>query len=297
MARTIALRQVSEGRSGCLLTVEFAGDSAGPGLAATLAEADAGAEVEAEPGVDGAAGAGAGCRSGGPGRDGRHEIWRLDPVTSLELHPGLPGHRDLADACAAEFLRLRPADIGPVTVVGYCSAAVFAHHLARALADADGPPVHLVLVAATVPDEETVRHEYAVLHRKLTGEPAPAGPVPLLADPDATVERLRHELTRLARAFATANGFDPAEAETAADEIAGRYLAWLWFLLDAAGTGPAPVPCPVVEARDDAEALGLLRAWTVDGQTAGTGADTAGRADGNGPRDRGAAMTGRRGTR
>ncbi|MEU4641538.1 thioesterase domain-containing protein [Micromonospora sp. NPDC023814] len=293
MARTIALRQVSEGRSGCLLTVEFAGDSAGPGLAATLAEA----EAEAEAGVDGATGAGAARRPGGPARGGRHEIWRLDPVTSLELHPGLPGHRDLADACAAEFLRLRPADAGPVTVVGYCSAAVFAHHLARALADAGGPPVHLVLVAATVPDEETVRREYAVLHRKLAGESAPAGPVPLLADPEETVDRMRHELTRLARAFAAANGFDPAEAETAADEIAGRYLAWLWFLLDAAGTGPAPVPCPVVEARDDAEALGLLRAWAVDGQTAGTGGDTGGRADGNGPRDRGAAMTGRRGTR
>ncbi|MER5337575.1 hypothetical protein [Micromonospora sp. NPDC002717] len=255
MARTIALRQVSEGRSGCLLTVEFAGDSAGPGLAAALAAAEA------------AGAAGSGGDLPGPlytGPDVQHEIWRLDPVTSLELDPGLPGHRALADACAAEFLRLRPADAGPVTVVGYCSAAVFAHHLVRALADADGPPVHLVLVAATVPDEETVRHEYAVLHRKLTGEPAPADPTPLLADPAATVDRLRDELTRLARAFVTDHGFDPAEAGTAADEIAGRYLAWLWFLLDAAGTGPVPVPFPVHEAADDEEAIDLLRVRIFD---------------------------------
>ncbi|MGK5671564.1 hypothetical protein ACSNOB_01775 [Micromonospora sp. URMC 106] len=271
MARMIALRQVAEGRFGCVLTVEFAGDSVGPGLAAALAAAEA------------AGAAGSGGDLPGPvvaGPDVRHEIWRLDPVTTLELHPGLPGHRALADACAAEFLRLRPADVGPVTVVGYCSAAVFAHHLLHALADAGGPPAHLLLVAATVPDEETVRREYAQLHRKLTGEPAPADPTPLLADPAATVDRLRDELTRLARAFVTDNGFDAAEAETAADEIAGRYLAWLWFLLDAARSGPVPVPFPVREAAADEEAIDLLRMRVfdlgIDVGTTGAGADNGG---------------------
>lgn len=261
------MRQVGEGRAGCLLMVEFAGDSAGPGLAATLAAAEA------------AAAAGPGGDLPGPlgtGPDVQHEIWRLDPVTTLELHPGLPGHRDLADACAAEFLRLRPA--GPVTVVGYCSAAVFARHLVRALTDAGGSPPHLVLVAATVPDEETVRREYAVLHRKLTGEPAPADPTPLLADPAATVDRLRGELTRLARAFVTDHGFDPAEAGTAADEIAGRYLAWLWFLLDAAGTGGVAVPFPVLEAAADDEAIDLLRAriFDLEVDAGAAGADNGG---------------------
>ncbi|MEH1166756.1 thioesterase domain-containing protein [Micromonospora sp. CPCC 205539] len=246
MARTIVLQQVGDGRAGCLLTVEFPGDSTGAGLAATLAAAES-----ATP------------------PDGRHQVWRLDPVTSVELDGGLPDHATLAGAAAAEFLRHRPAGAGPLTVVGYCSAALFAGHLTRALAAAGSPPDALVLVAATVPDERTAWREHATLLRKLTGEPAPtppAGP----ADPHVIVHRWRAELTGHARAFVDAQGFPPAEAETAAQEIAGRYLAWLWFLLDAARAGEARVSCPVTVLADDAEAIARLphRPATAAGQPA-----------------------------
>ncbi|MGW3812129.1 hypothetical protein, partial [Micromonospora sp. NPDC005113] len=208
MARTIALQQVADGRAGCLLTIEFPGDSTGAGLAAALATAETDAS-----------------RGHRPAGTDRHQVWRLDPVTSVELDGGLPDHATLANAASAEFLRRRPTGSGPLTVVGYCSAAVFAGHLTRALVEAGSPPDALALVAATVPDERAAWREYATLHRKLTGEAAPP-PVP--AEPHVVVARWRAELGGHARAFVAAQGFPPAEAETAAQEITGRYLAWLW---------------------------------------------------------------------
>ncbi|MFF0370049.1 hypothetical protein [Micromonospora sp. NPDC005087] len=238
MARTIALQQVADGRAGCLLTIEFPGDSTGAGLAAALATAETDAS-----------------RGHRPAGTDRHQVWRLDPVTSVELDGGLPDHATLANAASAEFLRRRPTGSGPLTVVGYCSAAVFAGHLTRALVEAGSPPDALALVAATVPDERAAWREYATLHRKLTGEAAPP-PVP--AEPHVVVARWRAELGGHARAFVAAQGFPPAEAETAAQEITGRYLAWLWFLLDAARAGEARVPCPVTVLADDAQALDRL---------------------------------------
>ncbi|HEY0698339.1 MAG TPA: hypothetical protein VGD43_11085, partial [Micromonospora sp.] len=188
------------------------------------------------------------------------QVWRLDPVTSLEKHPGLPGYPALADEAVAELLRQGGADAGPLTVFGYCSAALFARHVVRALVDAGAAPDALVPVAATVPTGSTVWAEFGDLRRKLTGRTAPADPpFPLLDDPEATVGWLRAELTGDARAFVVEQGFDPAEADTAAEEIAGRYLAWLWFLLDAAGTGEVPVPCPVTSTPAEPEAVDLVR--------------------------------------
>lgn len=225
----VALRQVADGPHGCLLTVEFPGDSTGPGLAATLA-----------------------------GAGGDREVWRLDPVTTLERADGLPDHPTLARDCVGEFTRRRSAT-GPVTVLGYCSAAVFARHVARELGRVGSAPERVLLVAATLPTADTVRAEYAGLLGRLTGGD-PAGEPPALADPAATVERWRAELTGHARAFVTEQGFDPDEAESAAREIAGRYLAWLWFLLDAARGGEVAVPCPVTRLPDDAAAVERLGA-------------------------------------
>ncbi|MCW3815755.1 hypothetical protein ONA91_14985 [Micromonospora sp. DR5-3] len=218
----IALRQIAAGTdAGCLLTVEFPGDSAGPGLAATLAET-------------------------APGR----EVWRLDPVTTLDLGPDLCDYETLAARCVAEFDRLRPDSETALTVVGYCSAARFAYHVTGALTALGYAPRALVLVAGTVPDERTVWTEYDDLRRKLGAAGPSEPPFPLLDDPDATIGWLRAELTGHARAFVDDQDFGTAEAGAAVDEIVGRYQAWLWFLLQAVASDTPPVGCPTTDVAD-----------------------------------------------
>lgn len=214
----IALRQIGVGAAaGCLLTVEFPGDSAGPGLAATLAET-------------------------APER----EIWRLDPVTTLDLGPDLCDYEALAARCAAEFDRRRPDGERTLTVVGYCSAVRFAYHVTRALTALGYAPRALLLVGGTAPDERTVWAEYASLRRKLGAAGPSEPPFPLLDDLDTTMGWLRTELTGHAQALVDEQDFEAAEA----DEIVGRYQAWLWFLLQAAATHTPPVDCPATEVAD-----------------------------------------------
>jgi hypothetical protein len=218
----VALRQIAAGtEAGCLLTVEFPGGSAGPGLAAALAET-------------------------APGR----EIWRLDPVTTLDLGPDLCDYGTLAERCVAEFDRRRPDGETALTVVGYCSAARFAYHVTGALTALGYASRALVLVAGTVPDERTVWTEYADLRRKLGAAGPSEPPFPLLDDPDATIGWLRAELTSHTRAFVDEQDFGAAEAGAAVDEIVGRYQAWLWFLLQAATSDTPPVDCPATEVAD-----------------------------------------------
>jgi hypothetical protein len=218
----VALRQIAAGTdAGCLLTVEFPGDSAGPGLAATLAEA-------------------------APGR----EIWRLDPVTTLDLGPDLCDYEALAARCVAEFDRRCPDNETALTVVGYCSAARFAYHVTRALTALGYAPQALLLVGGIVPDERTVWAEYANLRRKLGAAGPSEPPFPLLDDLDATMGWLRTEVTGHARALVDEQDFEAAEAGAAVDEIVGRYQAWLWFLLQAAASDTPPVDCPATEVAD-----------------------------------------------
>ncbi|MET9302197.1 thioesterase domain-containing protein [Micromonospora aurantiaca] len=235
MSATLALRQVSQGPTDSLLTVEFSGDSAGPGLAAALAAAD-------------------------PDRS----VWRFDPVTTLE-RAGTPlDHPALARACAEELLRRRPGG-APVTVLGYCSAAPLARHVARALADAGATPRRVLLVAAARPTVATARAEYAALLGKL-GRAAPvADDPPGDGDPTALAARWGAELTGQARTFVAEQGFPPEESAAAADEIAGRYRAWLWFLLDAAYRADARLPCPHAELADERAALDALAAEPAAG--------------------------------
>ncbi|MFU8854111.1 hypothetical protein ACNAW0_24470 [Micromonospora sp. SL1-18] len=218
----VALRQVAQGPGRCLLSVEFPGDSSGPGLAAALA---------------------------GQGED--YEIWRLDPVTTLDLQAELHDYAALARLCVAEFQRLRPGADPAVSVVGYCSAARFAHHVTGSLATARLTPRSLVLVAPRHPTEQTVRDEFDLLCRKLTGDSRTDPAFPLLDDATAAIGRLTTRLADQARDFANVAGYGPAEAAEAVDEIVGRYRAWLWFLLQAARPATPQIPCRTTEIVGD----------------------------------------------
>jgi hypothetical protein len=219
MTRTIALRQVAEGSGPGVLTVEFPGDSTGLGLAAEI-----GAAAADQP------------------------VWRLDPVTSLDLQPELRDYPALAAACVDDLRpRLAPAG-GRFTLVGYCSAAAFARHLAGALDRAGLPPDALVLVGAAAPSTRTVWAEFVGLRRKLTGDAVDdEPPAALLGDPSEAIRWLGARLDGYARRFVAEQGFEPDEAGAAAEEITGRYRAWLWFLLQAAGTAVPQVGCPVYD--------------------------------------------------
>jgi len=219
----MALRQVTQGPGRCLLSVEFPGDSSGPGLAAALAA-----------------------------HGGDYEIWRFDPVTTLDLQTALHDYPTLARLCAAELQRLRPGADPAVSVVGYCSAARFAHHVARSLTTAGLAPHPLVLVAPWTTTEQTVWDEFRVLCRKLTGEAPTKPPFPVLDDPTAAIGWLAAQLADQAHSFVAAAGYEPADAEDAVNEIVGRYRAWLWFLLQAAQPSMPQVHCPVTQvARND----------------------------------------------
>ncbi|MFJ8580938.1 hypothetical protein [Micromonospora sp. NPDC093277] len=230
----IALRQVAHGSGRCLLSVEFPGDSSGPGLAAALA-----------------------------GQGEEYEIWRLDPVTTLDLQAELPDYAALARLCVAEFQRLRPGADPAVSVVGYCSAARFAHHVTGALATARLTPRSLVLVAPRHPTEQTVWDEFDLLCRKLTGDSHGDPVFPLLDDATAAIGRLTTRLADQARDFATMAGYGPTEAAEAVDEIVGRYRAWLWFLLQAARPATPQIPCPTTEIVADGGQPAADEAGTV----------------------------------
>ncbi len=131
---------------------------------------------------------------------------------------------DLAAEAAEEFGRSEPAD-GPVSVIGYCSAAALALHVATLLARSQ--PTVAVLLRPSWPDTEMITTQFAMLLANLrtSGRPSPV----LDGDPGECVTGMEQVLRADIAALAASHGLEGAEDTFA--ELLMTYRSWLAFLL------------------------------------------------------------------
>ncbi|NEA33584.1 alpha/beta fold hydrolase [Streptomyces sp. SID13031] len=151
-------------------------------------------------------------------------VFQIDPIGALSadhLYAPLP---ELAGACAGEFSS-SGADRGRVLVVGHCSAAPLALHVADLLAPARS--VTAVLVNPTWPDDD---HLTAKFFEFLTRFGPATRPAPDLdADPCLVVSAMEQVFRDEIAALAASKGLS-SSAGVFSDLIVW-YRAWLAFLL------------------------------------------------------------------
>jgi hypothetical protein len=151
-------------------------------------------------------------------------VYQVDPLDALSQDRPYISLADLAAEAAASFARSQPAE-GPAFVIGYCSAAALAVHVAALLARSRQATA--VLLRPSWPGTETVTGTFATL---AGGLGAPGLPCP---DPDGDPGRCVRSMEELLRAelaaLATSQGLDGA-ADTFG-ELLLTYRSWLAFLL------------------------------------------------------------------
>ena len=151
-------------------------------------------------------------------------IYQVDPLNALSGNRAYVSLADMAAEAAEEFGRSEPAD-GPVSVIGYCSAAALALHVATLLARSQ--PTVAVLLRPSWPDKEMITTQFATLVANLRTS---ARPSPVLdGDPSECVTRMEQELRADMAALAASHGLEDAEDTFA--ELLMTYRSWLAFLL------------------------------------------------------------------
>jgi hypothetical protein len=184
-------------------------------------------------------------------------VYQVDAVGALSAGQAYLSVSALAAASVREFLADDPG--GQVTVVGHCSAAALALHIARLLAP--GRDVVAVLVQPTWPDDEHVRIRFGeFLANVNAGDP----PCPDLdAEPAACVaemERvLREALIELAESMDLGSSADPFL------DLLTWYRAWLSFLLACKNDSPGGEGAWPAAVRVLTDAVGVAE---VPGQSA-----------------------------
>ncbi|MEU6229657.1 hypothetical protein [Streptomyces sp. NPDC047042] len=177
-----------------------------------------------------------------------YALSRVDPVGD-GIGAGYRSLEAIARGYADSWLRQRETD--RLIVVAYCSAAALALRFADLLADS--LEVGCLLVDPTWPSGELLAAEYSAIRRQL-GVRVLADPCPEL-EPTARLEQMDTVLSAELTAHLVDQGLDDSDARSLAAELAGRYLAWLGFLLatSQALSGPAEQStqgAPVIPAMD-----------------------------------------------
>ena len=166
-----------------------------------------------------------------------HPVYAIDPVSDLvQVREYLREYLSVADMAAAYaegFVDAHPR----VFVVGYCSAAPLALHIARILAV--GRDVSVALVRPVWPDEGEIASEFAALRKGLgVGDSLRLGS--LCVDAKGDPEQALAEMTEILHgdlvSMATSRGLDASSAVLI--ELLNRYRAWLAFLLAGQHAGP-----------------------------------------------------------
>jgi thioesterase domain-containing protein len=199
----LSLRQLTAGNAEPILVADFQAFSTAPRLSQLLSE-----------------------------RAEDHPVYQIDPVGILSgdmLYLSLSG---LAAASADEFLSSGPAD-GPVFVVGHCSAAAVAMHVAKALERSR--QVTVILLQPAWPGKERVRARFAEFAVKLEG--ADHSCPDLDGDPWESVARMEQALREYLAAMAASRGLDGSANSFSA--LLTWYRAWLAFLLACGNDRPA----------------------------------------------------------
>jgi pimeloyl-ACP methyl ester carboxylesterase len=164
-----------------------------------------------------------------------HKIVRLDAVSDLARHPGYRSLTQLAHDYAESL-----ADLGAhvALIAGHCSGAALATHLAAEIATDSCRPPTVALVAPTWPTLAGVSAEFAQLRRGL-GAPNESGLLATPSDePGAILRRADAVLRRDTNLMCDFQELDHVEREVFLEQVVGRYMAWLSFLLASANSGP-----------------------------------------------------------
>ncbi len=190
------------------------------------------------------------------GRTEGRPVYQVDPLGALSQDRPYISLTDLAAETVSSFALSQPAD-GPACVIGYCSAAALAMHIATLLARSR--EVTAVLLRPSWPDTEGIEEQFAALAANL-GARQLACPE-LDGDPDRCVQHMAELLRAELAALATSQGLDGA-ADTFT-ELLLTYRSWLAFLLACrndsvdGGSGGATAVTVLAEAPDSVTVPGL----------------------------------------
>lgn len=165
-------------------------------------------------------------------RAGGWPVYQVDPLEALSGDRPYISLADLAADATASFERSQPAD-GPAFVIGYCSAAALAMHIATLLAPAREATA--VLLRPSWPGNETIERTFATLAGNLGARQLPCPD--LDGAPEGCVRALEEALRRQLEVLATRQGLD-ASADTFG-ELLLTYRSWLAFLLACRNDSPA----------------------------------------------------------
>jgi hypothetical protein len=189
-------------------------------------------------------------------RAGGRPVYQIDPLEALSRDRPYISLADLAADATASFERSQPAD-GPAFVIGYCSAAALAMHIATLLAPSREATA--VLLRPSWPGNETIKETFAMLAGNLGARQLPFPD--LDGAPDRCVRDLEEVLRSQLEILATSQGLDGA-ADTFG-ELLLTYRSWLAFLLacrndslDGLAGGPSAVTV-LAETPDSVTVPGL----------------------------------------
>jgi hypothetical protein len=167
----------------------------------------------------------------GDARD--HPIYQIDPLSDLSQRCAYLPLIQIADEYADAFQAAEPAG-SELYVVGYCSAATLALHIARLLAVPRN--VATILVRPAWPDTALVQSQFAEFRADLGG--ARQGCPDLDCDPSQVIAEMEEVLRADLAALATTRGL--GRTNPALTELLERYRAWLAFLLATRNGLPLP---------------------------------------------------------
>jgi hypothetical protein len=151
-------------------------------------------------------------------------VYQVDPLGALSQDRAYISIADLAAEAVGSFTRSQPAD-GRAFVIGYCSAAALAMHIATLLARTREATA--VLLRPTWPGTDNIEATFATLAAKLGARQLPCPE--LNGDPERRVRDMEQLLRNQLEALITAQGLD--RADDTFGELLLTYRSWLAFLL------------------------------------------------------------------
>jgi hypothetical protein len=151
-------------------------------------------------------------------------VYQVDPLDALSHSRPYVSLADLAAEAVGSFARSQPAD-GPAFVIGYCSAAALAMHIATLLARSRQATAGRLRLSW--PDRETIEGQFAVLAANIGARQLRCPE--LDGDPDRCVRRMADLLRAEMEALVSSHGLDGSDDTFG--ELLLTYRSWLAFLL------------------------------------------------------------------
>jgi hypothetical protein len=147
-------------------------------------------------------------------------------------------------AALADTLPDRSRDL--VVVVGYCTSAVAAVHLAGELEHRGIAVKRVILLNPTRSSTDLIERNLRSLRTNLSGAHRAAPDLAWTSDPEGSLRHAAQILADDGRAAFADDDMDEAERDGIVGELTERYVGWLAVLAAALHAAPPPVAAPVV---------------------------------------------------